>query len=1111
MASHPYALRSRLNTQTPSLRNTPNSSPVTSKAISGPLRKPPRPADVTLQLQRVIGTTTNNPSGLTCCPETNTYAYCAGAVAVLAKLEPNNGSPSHRYFKARPTAPSLNPPISYYENSPASTPSKRRTSTFTPRKGQDDYGGGSFGREWLDESVGQTWTARERIKSASCVSLSRDGRWLAVGEAGYNPRVLLFSTAEDASCEIPTSIVSDHSHGIRCIAFSSDMKFLATLGNLNDGFLFVWSLNAKTGQLTLHSANKCTTNIHDMTWCGNDLITVGTRHIKIWQVRESTRQSPTRKPRYRPSDVYPSSPGPTPLQGRNCLLGSMVDCTFTCALSVDQTSLIVGTETGDLCSVDTSQSTLELRVLRKIDSSVTSIACAANTSRLLLGTSHGLHEEDLEVLRKQENDSCARTSKRKPPRPSSIRQSLGLVHRAERSIMAIGTLADHTITLDNDGSLQIVGYENDERDNSRPTFAAHNSVIVGVQTLPESAARGHFFTWSKNGEIKFWTSDGLLLKQEKVELDELGVDGDNCQNELSRMRYSSLHDSFIAGDRFGLLKLIKNAGWEVGLTIRAHTAEITGIAVPDSESLAVTCSRDRMIQLFRVEKNNLELLQTMDDHVGCVNQVMFTQNGDKLLSCSTDRSLIIRERVMREQDGMQIPAYLSTKVLTLKGSPLSMTISTENLLSVSTMDRRVTKVDLSTGALLDSFKVGDSESDDTAILNSMVCTSSRDSVDGGQRMLIGYCSMDKSIRVYNEKNLTLLGRESGHTEGVSDIVLLEQSDDEVFGRRCTIISTGMDGTIMIWNLSKTASLLTPLDNMPDGLRTASDDSEFSISKASPASLPPLRKVLTKLDIAELTRANGLTSPSTPRSSSPGRLRRRGSRLALSTTIEDVEESTSKGSDTTASKGTPPKPDPRRSPSPPPRLVPRLRSQRSRTDLCKDLESTRSGSTERSPSPPPMPLSMPSTPKGRQKPNNARLRRPPSIPSDLRSQALTQGRQQSMSQATSDFGSLSMATDAACRMLKTYKRKLTQSKDAVDLDDLEDEVNGLLKTIQERREKLPKSTTPPERGNATGSRREKAKAATENDVDQLTVLLERANMADSSMAVTSSKDVLLSTA
>ncbi|OQV04469.1 WD domain-containing protein [Cladophialophora immunda] len=1101
MSSQPYSLRSRLNTQVPSLRSTPTPSPIP-KAGTGLARKA-RSTDYALQLQRVIGTTTNGPSGLACCPRTSSYAYCAGAVAVLARLG-SDDTPILRYFKARPTAVSLNPPTSHYESSPSTTPSRRRISTFTPRKGLEEYNGGPAGREWLEESGGQTWTARERIKTAACVALSRDGHWLAVGEAGYNPRVLLFSTAEEASCEVPTSIVTDHTYGLRCIAFSSDTKHLATLGDYKDGFLFVWSCNVKTGQLSLHSANKCTANIFDMTWCGNNVITVGTRCVRLWQIQDARKQSPARRLRYRPSEASLSSPGPVPLQSRNVLLGPMVDSTFTCAVSVDEINVVIGTETGQVCLVDISQNVLELKVLKKLDFSITSIAFVLEDRRLLVGTPHGVHSENFDTLRREESKSPSKLSSRKP-RLSSIRRSLGLLDQAERSLVAIGTLTNHTITLNNDGCLQIQRRGLEDGDNLQPTFAAHKSVILGVRTLPESAAQGNFFTYSKNGEVKFWSSSGALLKQESLPPDTAESRDDEFENELTQMRFLSPHDIFIAGDRFGLLKLIKSHDWQIAHTIRAHSAEITSIDVLESGSLVATCSRDRMIQLFHVNSDSFELLQTMDDHVGSVNQVMFIQNGEKLLSCSTDRSLVIRERMLRQPHGVKAVAYLATKVLTLKGTPLSMAMASGNTLIVSTMDRRVTNVDISTGTLLESFKVGDAETDDTVFLNSMVCSSIPD--NGDQKMLIGYCSMDKSIRVYNERNFTLLARESGHTEGVSDIALLEQPNNSSPGSRCTVISTGLDGTIMIWSISKIAPLLlTPSisQGQAGGLGLVADETE--VAKPTPSSLPPLRKVLTKSDITELLGANGQASPSTPRSLSPVRLQRKTSRLALATSLEDLEETPSRKTGFPTEHSDSPsgeKAEMRRSPSPPPRGPSKLRSQRSRADISKDIESKRTPLAERSPSPPATAVSMPSTPKLRQKANNGRLRRPPSVPSDLRAQAAAQGRRQSMSQA-SDFGSMAMATDQATRMLKIYKKKLTLSKEVVDLDDLEFEISGLLKILQERKNRTPSGQQQDARAANTS---DKAKVVTESEVDQLAVLLEGSSMTQSPTTASGSKDIL----
>lgn len=101
-----------------------------------------------------------------------------------------------------------------------------------------------------------------------------EGRSITDSEqTGYNPRVLVFSTAQDALPDVPLSILTDHTFGVQSLAFSPDSQYLATLGSPNDGFLFIWTINLKNGSAKLHSANKCTSFVRDMCWVGHSLVT----------------------------------------------------------------------------------------------------------------------------------------------------------------------------------------------------------------------------------------------------------------------------------------------------------------------------------------------------------------------------------------------------------------------------------------------------------------------------------------------------------------------------------------------------------------------------------------------------------------------------------------------------------------------------------------------------------------------------------------------------------------------------------------------------------------------------------------------------------------------
>ena len=161
------------------LTSTPGKPPGT----KSPTRSPHRP--FALGLQRVIGTTTSSPNGFDCLRASAIFAHCAGSAVVVTTLGDDDQF-TQRFYRARPTAAAVS------SHNPSITPT-------TPTRGPDyqtrtigslkDGSPGAFcaGTPYRDsvDSPGQkTWTARERIKATTCVSLSRDGRFLAIGEVG---------------------------------------------------------------------------------------------------------------------------------------------------------------------------------------------------------------------------------------------------------------------------------------------------------------------------------------------------------------------------------------------------------------------------------------------------------------------------------------------------------------------------------------------------------------------------------------------------------------------------------------------------------------------------------------------------------------------------------------------------------------------------------------------------------------------------------------------------------------------------------------------------------------------------------------------------------------
>ena len=142
--------------------------------------------DVQLTLSRVIGTTATSSSTLDSIAKGRTFAFTAGAAAVLVSVGP---APSYtltqRFYRAAPGAVPLNSiPASFSPLKDGNGTSRVLGSPFGASAAVSSSPS-SFGHnsEWTDSyNSPKSWSSRERIKAASAVSLSPDGKFLAVGE-----------------------------------------------------------------------------------------------------------------------------------------------------------------------------------------------------------------------------------------------------------------------------------------------------------------------------------------------------------------------------------------------------------------------------------------------------------------------------------------------------------------------------------------------------------------------------------------------------------------------------------------------------------------------------------------------------------------------------------------------------------------------------------------------------------------------------------------------------------------------------------------------------------------------------------------------------------------
>ncbi|OAX84285.1 hypothetical protein ACJ72_01350 [Emergomyces africanus] len=982
-----------------SLKITPANSPILKPAT----RTPHKPSHHSiLSLQTVIGTTTSNPNGFSFHEPTKSFALCAGSATILAEIDEDLNI-SQRFFRARPTTAPVNPVQSFYNASTPPTTPDTRTRPLQPGGRTSVINGAAYASspnaEWGENTGSRTWTSRERIKAITCVSISPNGRFLA-------PSSLIFSTAKDSPLDIPLSIMTDHSFGIRSLAFSPTSQYLATLGDMNDGFLFIWSVNLKNGAAKLHSTNKCTSFVRDICWMGNSLVTVGIRHVKVWRLGEPRPNSPSKPQRFTLDSPAPSSSAsPKALAGRNCLLGSLGDCTFTCVSSISESEAIVCSDTGIVCILDDTSAQQRLHFVKSVSFGICSVAVDYESGTVWLGGRDRIIQKySIEELKSMVSQSPTYSDheERFSPSPKMRRPA----------IISMGIFATHMVTVDSTRAIRVCPLDRVGKDHvdtlAEISLPAHRDAVLGIGVLkPPNPHEADFFTWSSGGTVNFWSLQGRCRATRRVDLEQLPGNDDD-KNELKILRNTTDMKEFISGDKYGVIRLIIGDPWKCANEVRAHGGEVTDIAVQTNNSgitMVATCGRDRMVQLFKIVDDSLELIQTMDEHVGAVGRLLLLNEGEKLLSCSSDRTVIVRDRMTRETDGDTTVAFSLSKVLTLKASPVSMTIypDGEDTLILSTIDRHIHRFDIPSGRQIHSFRASDPETNDTVVVSSLMANS--EVPEQSPPLLVGVSTTDKSIRVYDFEKDILLTREFGHTEGVSDIVLLEtKSTDAKEKGKKTLISTGLDGIIMIWELS--IQQQQPVQEIQPSAPVRAEDA--TPTKELTAVKPPLRRILSKTELAGYHRLD-----------------------AIRQALRRSESNHRHNGYNTPTISTPPLPPPRRS-----------------SVMMLDTKSRRSPS-------PPSPKSHSSRTLSA-KISSSSLRRP-SL--DFRSRAKSNGNTNNTPSTpspapTSEFGSLNMSTEQVCRTLRAYRKKLNGSTDHLHAaTELERELDLTVRALGERSKRI----------------------------------------------------------
>ncbi|XP_026642106.1 WD repeat-containing protein 62 [Microtus ochrogaster] len=211
-----------------------------------------------------------------------------------------------------------------------------------------------------------------------------------------------------------------------------------------------------------------------------------------------------------------------------------------------------------------------------------------------------------------------------------------------------------------------------------------------------------------------------------------------------------------SGDRSGNLRVHELHFMDELIKVEAHDAEVLSLEYSKPETgvtLLASASRDRLIHVLNVEKN-YTLEQTLDDHSSSITAIKFTGTRDvQMISCGADKSIYFRS-AQQSSDGLH---FVRTHHVAEKTTLYDMDIDiTQKYVAVACQDRNVRVYNTVSGKQKKCYK--GSQGDDGSLLKVHV--------DPSGTFLATSCS-DKSISVIDFYSGECVAKMFGHSEIVT--------------------------------------------------------------------------------------------------------------------------------------------------------------------------------------------------------------------------------------------------------------------------------------------------------------------------------------------------------
>lgn len=229
----------------------------------------------------------------------------------------------------------------------------------------------------------------------------------------------------------------------------------------------------------------------------------------------------------------------------------------------------------------------------------------------------------------------------------------------------------------------------------------------------------------------------------------------------------------------------------------------------------------------------------MDDHSSSITAVKFSMNGNKLISCSADKSVIFRSKAPQQS------VYNSYHNHSGRATVFNMELDVhDKYIAMVTGERRLNLLSLESGKLFRSCKPETTEEDaiGMTIENSggSLIDVDLDPISGTFAVTAG---SDKCVRLFDLNTGVCIYKVAAHAELVTSVKFLDGPNGIM-----RVVSTSSDGSIFVWRLDVEVSkkMSQRAKDRVDRAKQSKPDVMVERAKANIQPVPQLSKPLPRL-------------------------------------------------------------------------------------------------------------------------------------------------------------------------------------------------------------------------------------------------------------------------